>query len=284
MIMTKYNKTGIIINADDLGISFDVNRKIEECINRGVVTSTSLLVNAPAFEDGVRIAKQYSNVSTGVHLNLIEFSPLTNDDVFKKFGIVGPDGNFIEGAVFVADCNDKQLQQAIFEEWDAQICRFKATGIVPTHIDSHEHTHAIASLQDVLCKVMDKHGIKRVRRKMIPSIRLMIKMRKHPDSVKLDKSMAVTPIKHNVFYRRIRLFIEKYQSARWNRQMSKRYLMTDSFYAFRFFYSSGNIIHLGRKVELMCHPGHMCYQLETDSLLNDINWKKNIYLTSYNDI
>ena len=282
--MTKYNKTGIIINADDLGISFDVNRKIEECINRGVVTSTSLLVNAPAFEDGVRIAKQYSNVSTGVHLNLIEFSPLTNDDVFKKFGIVGPDGNFIEGAVFVADCNDKQLQQAIFEEWDAQICRFKATGIVPTHIDSHEHTHAIASLQDVLCKVMDKHGIKRVRRKMIPSIRLMIKMRKHPDSVKLDKSMAVTPIKHNVFYRRIRLFIEKYQSARWNRQMSKRYLMTDSFYAFRFFYSSGNIIHLGRKVELMCHPGHMCYQLETDSLLNDINWKKNIYLTSYNDI
>lgn len=282
--MTKYNKTGIIINADDLGISFDVNRKIEECINRGVVTSTSLLVNAPAFEDGVRIAKQYSNVSTGVHLNLIEFSPLTNDDVFKKFGIVGPDGNFIEGAVFVADCNDKQLQQAIFEEWDAQICRFKATGIVPTHIDSHEHTHAIASLQDVLCKVMDKHGIKRVRRKMIPSIRLILKRRKHPDSVKLDKSKAVTPKRHNVLYRRLRVFVEKYHSARWNRQMSKRYSLTDGFYAFRIFYSNRDIIHSGKKVELMCHPGHVSYQVETDILFKEAKWCQNINLISYNDL
>ena len=282
--MTKYNKTHIIINADDLGISFDVNRKIEECINRGVITSTSLLVNAPAFEDGVRIAKQSSNVSVGIHLNLIEFAPLTNEDVFKKFGIIGEDGNFKDGAVFVSDCNNIQLKQAIFEEWDAQICKFKETGIVPTHIDSHEHTHTIVNLQDVLCKVMDKHGIKRVRRKMIPSIRLMFKMRKHPDSVKLDKSMAVTPKKHNVFYRRLRIFVEKYQSARWNRQMSRRYLMTDSFYAFRYYYSSRDIINLGRKVELMCHPGHMSYQDETDNLLNDNKWRNDIVFITYNDL
>ena len=282
--MTKNNNIQIIINADDLGISLDVNRKIEECIKHGVVTSTSLLVNAPAFEDGVRIAKQYSNVSIGIHLNLIEFSPLTNDDIFKKLGIVGPDGNFIEGAVFVADCNDKQLQQAVFEEWDAQICRFKATGIIPSHIDSHEHTHTILGLKDVLCKVMDKHGIKRVRRKVIPSIRLMLKRRKLPDTVILDKSNAVAPKKHCVLYRRLHLFILKYKSFRWNQQMSKRYSITDSFYAFRFFYSSRDIIHLGRKVELMCHPGHMSYQAETDSLLNDINWKKDIVLTNYNDI
>lgn len=282
--MKKNNKMRIIINADDLGISFDVNRKIEECINRGVVTSTSLLVNAPAFEDGVRIAKQYSNVSTGVHLNLIEFAPLTNEDVFKRFGILDPDGNFKEGAVFAADCNNNQLKQAIFEEWDAQICKFKAAGITPTHIDSHEHTHAIIFLQDVLCKVMDKHGIKRVRRKMIPSIRLMFKMRRHPDSVKLDKSMAVTPKKRNVFYRRLRIFVEKYQSVRWNRQMSKRYLMTESFYAFRFYYSCRDIIYLGRNVELMCHPGHMSYQEETDNLLNDNKWRKDIAFITYKDI
>ena len=84
--MSKKNNIKVIINADDLGISLDVNRRIEECINMGVVSSTTLLVNAPAFDDGVRIAKQHTQVSVGIHLNLIEFAPLTNSDVFKKYG------------------------------------------------------------------------------------------------------------------------------------------------------------------------------------------------------
>lgn len=283
--MTKYNKTRIIINADDLGISLDVNKHIEDCIKKSVVLSTTLLVNAPAFEDGVRIAKLYPQVSVGVHLNLIEFSPLTNVDVFKEFGVVDDGGNFVEGAIFVANCNDERLKQAVFEEWDAQICKFKSAGIIPTHIDSHEHTHAIMGLQDVLCRVMDKHEIKCVRRKRIPSIRLMLKGRKHNISVQLDKSKAVVPKRKNVFLRRLHLFIAKYQSIRWNRQMAKRYVMTDSFFAFRVFYSSRNDISIGKTVELMCHPGHSGYKKETDDLMIDKTWyTQEINLISYREL
>ena len=278
------NETRVIVNADDLGISLDVNRQIEECVKQGIVSSTTLLVNAPAFEDGVRIAKQYSQVSVGIHLNLIEFAPLTNEDVFREFGVVDDDGNFIEGAIFVANCKEERLKQAIFEEWDTQICKFKEAGIVPTHIDSHEHTHTIIALQDVLCRVIDKHGIKCVRRKIIPSIRLMLKRSKHPDSVRLDKTKAVTPKRQNVLYRRLRVFIVKYQSARWNRQMSKRYMMTDSFFAFRTFYSNLDSIHLGKTVELMCHPGHTSYQAETDVLIKEPSWLQNINIISYKDL
>lgn len=278
------NEMRVIVNADDLGISLDVNRHIEECIKQGIVSSTTLLVNAPAFEDGVRIAKQYSQVSVGIHLNLIEFAPLTNEDVFREFGVVDDDGNFIEGAIFVANCKDERLKKAIFEEWDEQINKFEAAGIIPTHIDSHEHTHTIIALQDVLCRVMDKHGIKRVRRKMIPSIRLMLKRRKHPDPVRLDKTKAVAPKRHNVLYRRLRVLVVKYQSTRWNQQMSKRYIMTDSFYPFRIFYSYRDFIHSGKAIELMCHPGHTNYQTETDSLIKDSSWHQNMNISSYKDL
>ena len=86
----------IIINADDLGYSLWVNGEIERCIVSGVVTSSTLMANAPGFKDGVRIAKQYPHISIGVHLNLVEFAPLTNLEIFRKHGIVGGDGNFIE--------------------------------------------------------------------------------------------------------------------------------------------------------------------------------------------
>lgn len=282
--MSKETNIQVIVNADDLGISLDVNRRIEECIKLGVVSSTTLLVNAPAFDDGIRIAKLYPKVSVGIHLNLIEFAPLTNVGVFREYGVVDEDGFFIEGAIFVANCRDARLRKAIFEEWDAQISKFKAAGINPTHIDSHEHTHAIIALQDVLCEVMDKHGIKRIRRKMIPSIRLMLKGRKQTDSVKLDKSKAVVRKKHNALYRRFHLFVTKYQSIKWNREMAKRFIVTDSFYAFRVFYSSREVIHFGKTLELMCHPGHISYQTETEGLLNPSKWNKGIAIISYNDL
>jgi predicted glycoside hydrolase/deacetylase ChbG (UPF0249 family) len=171
-----------------------------------------------------------------------------------------------------------------YDEFIACCDKLKAAGIIPTHIDSHEHTHTLIALQDVLCKVMDKHRIKRVRRKMIPSIRLILKRRKHPDSVRLDKKKAVTPKRQNVLYRRLRVFIVKYQSVRWNRQMSKRYMMTDSFFAFRVFCSIRNNTHSGKVIELMCHPGHTSYQAETDSLIKEPCWHQNINIISYKDL
>ncbi len=276
----------LIINADDLGISLKTDAKIEECIRKGVITSSTLLANAPAFEDGVRIAKQYSNISVGVHLNIIEFAPLTNVEVFKKHNIVGANGNFIEGAIFAVPI-DKELCQAIFEEWDAQISKIETAGLIPTHCDSHQHTHTIPALFDTLCGVLDKHKISKVRRTIMPSIPLMFKERKHP-SVVLDKSNAVVPPRKSVIYRRLHTIISLYRSTRWNRKLGSHYTITDSFFAFRHFYNYSSILHLGGRnavVELMCHPGLAAYQTETDCLMEKDSWINNdLVLASYRDI
>lgn len=279
-------KRKLIINADDLGMSAFVNSQIEECIRRGVITSCTLMANAPAFEEGVRIAKLYPHISVGVHLNIIEYAPLTNINVFRRHGLLNDEGNFIDGAIFIVPIDD-ELKQAVFEEWDAQVAKIEASGIIPSHCDSHQHTHAIEELRDPLFRVLDKHKIKRVRRKIIPSIRLMLRA-KRQSTVKLDKSKAVQPKRHNIFYRCINLLVTKYQSNRWNRRMKVRYTMTDRFYSFRNFYDNRNYLGLGcdnAVIELMCHPGNAPYQSETEKLMRDMSWiDSKCQLISYNEL
>jgi len=276
----------IIINADDLGLSPTVNKKIEDCIKRGVITSSTLIANAPAFDDGVRIAKQYPYVSVGAHLNLIEFAPLTNIPVFKKYGIVNEEGEFIEGAIYCAKF-DEILKKAIFEEWDAQISRIKEAGVIPSHCDSHQHTHTIDALQEVLSKVMKKHGICKVRRKIVPSVLLMIRGRKRP-SVKFDKSKAIMPPKRNVIYRRFHLFTVIKECRSWNKRMRQLFITTNSFYAFNSFYYDLNYLHFGGRdsvIELMCHPGLAEFEEETNNLLKYPKWlPKGYELISYNEL
>ena len=263
----------LIINADDLGISLEVDAQIEKCIQQGVISSSTLMANASAFDDGVRIAKQYPHISVGAHLNIIEFAPLTNGEIFKKHGVVGDNGNFIEGAIYCVQIDD-ELRQAVFEEWDAQIVRIKQAGIIPTHCDSHQHTHTIPALQESLYRVLDKHGIQNVRRKIEPSILLMLCQRNRP-TVKLDKSRAMMPKKQNVIYRRFHVFSVIRFCRRWNKQLGDRFRITDSFYAFNNFVYNRNVLRFGGKtstIELMCHPGHKAYQDETDNLINKQKW------------
>ena len=263
----------LIINADDLGMSIEQNAQIRKGIELGVITSSTLMANAPEFDEGVRIAKAYPQISVGVHLNIIEFAPLTNQEIFRKHGILDEEGNFIDGAAFVVKI-DEELKQAIFEEWDAQITKIENAGIYPTHCDSHQHTHTISELRDVLCRVLDKHGIRRVRRRVIPSIRLMLRARKQTETVHLDKSKAMQPKKRNVIYRRIHLFVVKYSSWKWNRQMRKKYTMTDGFYSFNEYFINSDILNLEKKdvVELMCHPGNKPFDKDTKNLMDDMHW------------
>lgn len=276
----------LIINADDLGYSSSVNAEIMKAISLGAITSATLLANGPAFNQGIEIAKKNPQISIGVHLNLVEFRPLTNQRIFKAHGIVNESGYFIEGAIFVTKI-DEELKRAIFEEWDAQIFRVICCGIIPSHIDSHEHTHTIFNLRDILFKVLKKYNIRKVRRCSPPSIRIMLKESINP-SVKLDKTNSVKVHKPNVIYRRFYLFWLKYKCYRWNLFMRKSFVLTNRFYAFRFFVLYNSLLSLGGKnstIELMCHPGQKAFESESTILLKDFSWlPKGYSLINYHKI
>ena len=58
----------LIINADDFGIHEAVNEGIYSAYGQGVLTSTSLLAQGPAFDDAVRMSKECNRLGIGIHL------------------------------------------------------------------------------------------------------------------------------------------------------------------------------------------------------------------------
>src|SRR5665213_522811 len=63
---------GLIVTADDFGLSLAVNEAVEEAHRKGVLTSASLVVTGEAAADAVRRAKKMPGLAIGLHLALLD--------------------------------------------------------------------------------------------------------------------------------------------------------------------------------------------------------------------
>src|SRR5438094_759071 len=67
----------LVVNADDFGLSSGVNDGILEAHAAGVVSSVSVLVNAPGWEHAVAALRGTESLGVGLHLNLTAGEPLS---------------------------------------------------------------------------------------------------------------------------------------------------------------------------------------------------------------
>lgn len=72
----------LIINADDFGLSHSVNRGILEGIDKGVITSTSIMVYSKATAD-VALLREREQVSVGLHIHM-EKTMSNAEEEFRK--------------------------------------------------------------------------------------------------------------------------------------------------------------------------------------------------------
>ncbi|MCU7614263.1 ChbG/HpnK family deacetylase [Chryseobacterium sp. GMJ5] len=153
-------KNKIIINADDLGLSPGVNEAIYRAHNQGFLTHASLMANADFFEDAVdTIVSKCKNLNVGLHINLTCCKSLSKDNhIADKHGILS--NTFIK-LLFLH--KNKKVLQSIENEIEAQLDRLKSNNIHISHIDGHEHIHIIPSINKIVKKIAQKHGIKRIR-------------------------------------------------------------------------------------------------------------------------
>src|SRR5207245_2662387 len=61
----------LIINADDFGRSAAINEAVIRAHKEGVLTTASLMVNEPALEEAVQLARQNPALGVGLHLTLL---------------------------------------------------------------------------------------------------------------------------------------------------------------------------------------------------------------------
>jgi len=111
----------LIVNADDFGASSGINRGILEAHQRGILTSTSLMVNMPAAAEATVLSRDFPALSIGLHVNF------TNESEGPVVDITDTDACRVELA--------HQLDQFV-----------ASMGRLPSHLDSHHHVHRRANL------------------------------------------------------------------------------------------------------------------------------------------
>jgi predicted glycoside hydrolase/deacetylase ChbG (UPF0249 family) len=131
----------LVIHADDLGMNHSVNRAIFEALDKGWVTSASILVPCPWFPEVVRYAKTHPDADLGIHQALnsewndLRWGPVSSKD--KVPTLLDAQGYLPLDSPEVA----KNAKVAEVEaELRAQIDRAQRIGIHLTHLDSHMGT------------------------------------------------------------------------------------------------------------------------------------------------
>lgn len=143
----------LIINADDFGLSEGITYGIYDAVKRGVVTSTTMMVNMRASALAGEIVKRDDSLSVGLHLNLSFGKPLT--DCFS----LTCEGRFVKPKN--CDIHDQFTDEDLDKELDAQYKKFcELTGKKPTHIDSHLYMHQIYdNVRLAALRLADKYRI-----------------------------------------------------------------------------------------------------------------------------
>jgi hopanoid biosynthesis associated protein HpnK len=153
----------LIINADDFGMSEEVNEAVIRAYKEGVLTSTSLMVTGAAFEQAVKLAKENPGLAVGIHLvTVVGKSVLSHSEIPA---LVDREGNFSNNptAAGLKYYFSPRARRELRKELAAQFEKFHSTGLPLSHIDGHLHLHVHPVIFNAALDLGAKYGARRMR-------------------------------------------------------------------------------------------------------------------------
>ena len=175
----------IVLHADDFGMNSAVTDGILQGFEHGLLTSTSVLANAP---DVVRALQQWKRLEParsghglpsserrrrlddpdrafdlGVHLNLTQGRPLTGNRYPAE--LLDPQGRFpgIFGLFRRLWLGGPRFAAAIQQELFCQIQVLLDHGHQPTHLNGHQYVETIPAVARIVASLLERFQIPAVR-------------------------------------------------------------------------------------------------------------------------
>ena len=151
----------LILHADDVGMSRSVNRATLEALEKGWVTSASVLVACPWFPEVARWAKEHPDADLGIHLALnsewtgFRWGPVSRSTVVPTL---------LDAQGYLPLTSEEVMEKAasadVEQELRAQIEKARAFGMNISHLDSHMGTlFRTPALFDVYLRVGQSYRI-----------------------------------------------------------------------------------------------------------------------------
>lgn len=152
----------LIVNADDFGYSYSVNQGIIEAHVHGIVTSTSVMVDAIAAEEAADL-NNYPDLSVGLHFVATEFTDVKAElerQVEKFVAIVGAEPDHINSHKIHP--NDERLKDALQQYaklHNIPLRRFCAAKFIDSFFGPHaDGDVSVARLKKVIDEVSDEYN------------------------------------------------------------------------------------------------------------------------------
>ncbi|HRY28578.1 MAG TPA: polysaccharide deacetylase family protein [Elusimicrobiota bacterium] len=169
----------LIIRADDFGMCHAVNRAIADAFSGGRITTASVMVPCPWFEEAAALCRRHPRWDVGVHLTLFSewenyrWGPVLPPS--RVSSLVAEDGRFFRSPkeLFRRRPSPAEIER----EFRAQIERARARGLRLTHLDFHmARTPPLLRIaRRLACEfhlpISLDNGENAIRRTFLPSLR-----------------------------------------------------------------------------------------------------------------
>jgi chitin disaccharide deacetylase len=151
----------LIIHADDYGMSHSVNVATQELLEKGAISSASIMMPCPWVSEAVQWLKSRQKLDIGLHFTLtsewktLRWAPVAPRDKVK--GLLDPDGYMwpdVRSVAMNATAEEVEI------ELRAQIAMAQRMGLRFTHFDTHMGTvYARPDFFEVYAKLGKEFGI-----------------------------------------------------------------------------------------------------------------------------
>jgi hopanoid biosynthesis associated protein HpnK len=153
----------LIVNADDFGRSSSINQAVIRAHREGILTTTSLMVNEPAFDEAVALAMENPRLGVGLHVTLMcGHAALPPEKIPGLTNVRGEFSNDPVAAGFRYFFR-RELREQLRQEIQAQFEKFRATGLPLDHVNGHLHFHLHPTVFAILMQCAEQLGVRHMR-------------------------------------------------------------------------------------------------------------------------